>query len=401
MRSKWVTLFFYLLFILSVGTCFSQSNFQEGYIINLSNDTISGFIHNKVSLNNLKNCRFKTRLDSEFVDYSPKEIKAFRIYSSGYYVSLEIDIDGNKDIYFVEKLVEGIIDVFYYSAFNKGFFLIRTENGELYELKNTQIEVTTDEGSYTRHKKEYISMLRYLFKDSPSALKKVDQLPFESNAIIDIAQDYHKDVCTEYECIIYTKEKVKMKIDFGLYAGYSFSRTSFEGKYVKMFNGEFYESNDLLIGIFSNLMDPNISNKFSLQLDLAWQEGNYSSDSSSINISYLKIPLSVKYTYPGKKIKSSFLVGIAYNHWLNFKGQNLVPEYLSGEAIQTQRNQIGLHTGVEISYMFTKKLGIFFQGNFEYYSGKHFNYWTNDGLDFNEYVRSKTSFLSISSGLKF
>ena len=36
---------------------------------------------------------------------------------------------------------------------NEGYFLLRTENGELYELKNSKEEVNQDGGSYTRRKK--------------------------------------------------------------------------------------------------------------------------------------------------------------------------------------------------------------------------------------------------------
>lgn len=398
---KGLCIFFVLFF--SAGTIFSQSDFREGYILNLSNDTIQGFINNKGNLKNLKNCRFKASLDADAVNYSPQEINAFRIYSAGYYVSMEIGVNDEKEIVFIEQLVEGIVDIYYYSKINDQYYLIRTADGELYELKNSLIETTGDDGTiYSKKQKEYINMLRYLLKDSPSTVKKVNQLQFESNAFINIAQDYHNDVCDDYECIVYTKEKMSASLNFGLHIGYSISSiTVFDNEYTKNLNKDYSSSQDIVYGLFLNYMDPNISERFSLQLDLLFQKGTYEADESSMKISYMKIPFSIKYTYPKKRLMPSVWFGMSYNKWLDFEDHNIVPEHLSGEAIQKDKHQFGVYAGIELAYKLSEKINCFVQAKYEWYKGNHTNTWSVPALTVGDYLSSKTSFISFSAGFQF
>lgn len=388
-----------LIFSISVG--FSQSDYREGYIINLSNDTIQGFINNKGNLKSLTKCRFKSSLQGSSVDYSPEEINAFRIYDRGYYVSMEVDIDGKKENYFLEKLIEGIVDIYYYSVINEGFYLLQTEDGEIYELKNTRVNVTIDDGSYTRHKKEYVSMLRYLFSDSPDVVRKVDQLSFESNAMIDIAQTYHNDVCDDYACIVYAKKKSGMKLKPGLYAGYSVSSFSLESQYFKSMNRAYSKSHDFLVGLFLNISHPDISERFSIQLGLNLQDGKYVYDTSYYSLSYLKVPFSIKYSYPVKKIKPSLQVGMAYNKWLRHEAINVIRKEVKGDAIQDRTYQYGFLIGLDFSYELSKRLSLFTQFRYEKYRGKLLNYYSRESLIVSENVKSKSDFISFSLGLKF
>ena len=395
-------LFFISVFLFSIDFCFGQSDYRAGFIINLSNDTIPGYINNKGNLKTLKKCRFKDEVDSDYTDYSPEEIHGFRIYEGSYYVSMEIEKEGKKERYFIEKLVEGIIDVYYYSELNDGYYLMQTEDGEMYELKNSKIQVTNDEGSFEKDKKEYVYVLRYLLQDSPKSIQKVDYLGFDTNSIINLAQDYHNDVCDDYECIVYTKERIKPKLKFGIHVGYSVSSiTVFDNEYTKNLNKDYSGSQDIVYGLFFNYMDPNISNRFSLQLDALYQQGKYIADESSMEITYFKIPFSLKYSLAHKRVVPSLWLGMAYNMWIDFEDKNIVPEHLSGDAIQKDKHQFGLYTGLELSYNLNDKIAIFFQGKYEWYKGKHTNLWIVPALSVGDYLSSKTSFISFSTGLRF
>lgn len=399
-------LIFIIALVTYAGTCFAQSDYLEGYIITLSKDTIHGLINYKSSVGNLKQCRFKPSPDAAYTDYTPEEISAFSIIGKKYYTALEVDIGGTKDSFFIETLVEGIVDVFLYREFNQGYYLIRTDKGELYELQNSKVEVETEEGRYTKEKKEYVRMLRYLFSDSPSTLKKVDQLPFKTNAMIDIAQQYHEDVCDEYECVVYTKEKKAIAFTLGLYAGYSLSNLSLKSEHISKMNNDFSSSADPFFGLFLNIMDPNISERFSIQLDCIFQRGKYIFDSTYFTTSYVRVPFSIKYTYPGKKIKPSFQLGIAYNKWYNHSSQYIIPAWVVGDVIQKRDYQYGLFMGIEVSYELSRSLELFAQGRYEKYSGKSLNIYTIPEatppiLPRQEYVDTKTDFISASVGLKF
>ena len=396
-------LFLALAILVIYSPVFAQSDFQEGFIVKQSNDTIQGFINNKGSLKTLNKCRFKLSKDSHYVDYTPEELKAFRVYDGGVYVSIEIDQEGGSELVFIEQLVDGIVDVFFYPAINDSYYLMRTEDGEIYKLLNTRTEVTNENGTYEKQRREYVYLLRYLLRDSHTAIKKVDNLPYEVNAMINLAEDYHNEVCEEYECIVYTKDRVSPKLYFGIYGGYSISKiTVFDNEFTKNLNKDYAPSNDFSIGVFLNYMVPNISRRFSLQLDLMYQESDYVADTSRMNIGYLRIPLSIKYAFPTRNLVPSVWLGMSYNMWTSFSDENVVPRHLEsrGVSIQQNQDQFGFYTGVEFSYIITERVNFFVQGKYEWYKGKHKNAWSVDSR-WDDHFSSKSSFFSITGGFRF
>lgn len=193
-----------------------------------------------------------------------------------------------------------------------------------------------------------------------------------------------------------------MNIGLGFHVGLTNSSVSFhDNENTENLNQEFSSSQNPVFGFFVNFMDPNISERFSVQLDLLFTSGNYTAGSSTMDISYLKLPISLKYTYGVKKIKPSFWIGLAYNKWSKFSDKNIVPEHLSGDAIQKRRYQYGLYTGFELATALGTKTDLFFQVKYEYYSGRHLNKWSVPGLTVQDYSKSKTAFLTFSTGVKF
>ncbi len=81
---------------LSIGVIIAHPAFQEGFIINLSNDTISGYIGFKGNLKKLKSFKFKSELKEAPKIFSSDEIQAFKINEGSYYVSMPIEIDGQR-----------------------------------------------------------------------------------------------------------------------------------------------------------------------------------------------------------------------------------------------------------------------------------------------------------------
>lgn len=393
--------------LLSTGSCFSQSDYREGYIITLANDTISGYINYKSSPGNLQVCQFRPGPEAPVLEYRAEEIQAFRIYGQRYYSSLVVERDGVQEPVFVEKLVDGIVDLFFFWEFNHGYYLMRTEQGELYKLKNSKIAVETDQGRYTKQKKEYLRMLQYLFSNSARTLAQIEKLPFKTDAMINIARYYHEDVCNEYECVVYTKEKKPVTASIGLYAGYSISTLSLQSGYFSNMNLDYRSSIDPSAGIYLLITDPDISERLGLQVDVIWQGGNYSLDTAHFTTSYIRIPVSLKYTFPTRRAKPALQLGIAYNQWYNFGSSGIIPYWVEGEVIQKRDQQYGLLIGAEVSLPLTRRMSLFGQSRIEGYRGRSLNHYTipeaapNFRKEYQEYVDTRTTFITFSLGLRF
>lgn len=57
------------------GPLLAQTNFQPGYIINNTNDTIHGYIDNRGEIRNMRVCEFRTTENSETIGYYPVRLK--------------------------------------------------------------------------------------------------------------------------------------------------------------------------------------------------------------------------------------------------------------------------------------------------------------------------------------
>jgi hypothetical protein len=97
-----IRLFISVLFISIVQILNAQSDFKPGYIITLQNDTVYGKIDNRGELLMAQVCIFKS-LQGEKHDYTPSEIKAFRITDEKYYIAKLL----NGNMVFLEFLIKG------------------------------------------------------------------------------------------------------------------------------------------------------------------------------------------------------------------------------------------------------------------------------------------------------
>lgn len=92
----------------------AQSDFRDGYFVKNDNDTIFGLIDYRGNKANAKKCVFKKDIDSVKRVYNPDEINSFRFFDSKYYVSKTLIVDDKTEQLFLEYLINGIVDMYYY-----------------------------------------------------------------------------------------------------------------------------------------------------------------------------------------------------------------------------------------------------------------------------------------------
>ena len=121
------------IFLLTITSCFSQQNLMEGYVIELSNDTIYGYIDFRGDIYNSSKCVFFDQPGSESRIFYPGEIVAYRFPGSRYYISKSIKTISGDSTVFLEYLVNGITSLYYLKDNIGDHFFIERGN-ELYEL---------------------------------------------------------------------------------------------------------------------------------------------------------------------------------------------------------------------------------------------------------------------------
>jgi hypothetical protein len=214
----------------------SNNDFHEGYIISLKGDTTKGFLLAQISRKASENCIFKSNADSESKIYKPGEITGYRYLDGKYYVSKEIDIDSiTKKVVFLEFLIKGMANIYYYADSEEHYYIEKFPNGllELTEPERTyyQEAIPGRDGAHT-----YIvpskakGKLTYMLRDCPSINNEIQNTRLTHKSLIKLTKDYHEKMCSSESCIIYEKGNTSTKVKFGLLMGFSKNKYDFGGQ---------------------------------------------------------------------------------------------------------------------------------------------------------------------------
>ena len=319
MKTSTTVIFFFTF----ISLCFSQTNFRPGFIITNQQDTLHGNIDYRGDTRNMKTCRFKKDAGTEAVQYKPGEVHAYRFTDDGkFYISKYLDLEHVQDTVFVEYLLKGITDLYFYRKGLYNTYLLEKENGELYELNNNKVEVKNNGEVYLVENNKYLGILNYAFGDCKSLSRdEIYDTELSHKSLIKITKQYHDYVCEGERCIIYEKEVPVLQVALMPIIGYSVSGLKLNSPDFSGLNLDKSFSPYLGLGLDWKL--PRINEKFSLLTQFVLKDDYYfgktvtqvSSNYPDIYRDYhlystnASISLALKYTYPKGKIVPTFYAG--------------------------------------------------------------------------------------------
>ena len=214
-----------LVFALCSLAAAAQHNPRAGYIISNAGDTIHGHIDLRSDVLLSHACTFKPDGADTYTTYTPDSIRAFRFDDNGkYYVSIHLPLEGTMQQCFAEFLVDGVMNLYYVSRVKDDYYYFEREDGELCPLKINRREGVA-EADVQRLEMRQRGRLRDFFKDSPSALRMLDDRILTHRRAIDAVKGYHRDVCTdESECMEYEfkSKREYRRFRFKVVGGYDF-----------------------------------------------------------------------------------------------------------------------------------------------------------------------------------
>ena len=319
---------FSISFLLIGLNCFSQSNYNPGYIIKNNGDSLFGLIKES----NIKKmglyCKFKKDSKHKAIEYSAIDLKSYCFINGKYYVSNFIQKEDHLEKVFLEFLVNGKADLYYFKDKQGDHFYIQNGNDSLLELKNSEVEVWVKDIRYLKNQKEYIGLLKYSFKDCSEIQPQIEKSEFNYKNLIQLTQDYHNYVCKDSKCITYLKD-IKPRIYLGVFTGVISSNISFSIKdelYDFLNNEKFtrqYSNYSGLVFSVKNLF--GINQNFSFNFQIGYGTNIYKSENFKIELQNICLPIYIKYNFPTGKLSP----------FLNMGFNNLI---CLGSTIKTSTN---------------------------------------------------------------
>ena len=317
---------FIMLYIVEV---YGQTDFRQGYFINLENDTVFGLIDYRGDIRNSRLCVYKKDSISDPIRYKPGEIESYRFIESKFYISKTIKIKKEEKQIFVEYLVNGIADLFYYRDIDSYHYLLETSNGQLLELTNEEKTIYVEgKGEARRKTNKYIGLLKATFSDCMEMQSEIEKAELNHKSLINITKKYHDYVCEGEKCIIYEKKKVKVKFKVAPIIGINICNLSFNPDYF-FSSFDFEKSIYPTIGILLNAGMPGLNEKLSFQTEIIMTKNYfYGFKTSTVNntayydmhihTSSIQSSFGLKYTYPKGRMQPNLAFGVIFNNYIQY-----------------------------------------------------------------------------------
>lgn len=315
---------------------FSQTNYRDGYVIGLNNDTVIGMIDFKLDEENMQAVKFIPKGEDKVYQYFPGEITGYRLIEDGkYYVSKEIEIKKNlPQFVFVEFLVQGLKNLYYYKLKEQDYYLIENDLGELIVLSKKPDLI---ENLRVVEDLKYKGVLKYVFKEYELVHKQTDAAKFDRKDMIRLTRAYHNNVCLDgSECIIFENDYTKKfaKFHFAFYAGLHAHTMMFYtmyqnrdkdlfvnsvvpemGSQVSVYFPRFNPSLGLFAEVSCSKLHGTLEN---FQLNTLMSDTYNVYEHSAFRINSI---LGVKYVLNLKKIRPALEVGIVRGYMINPENQ--------------------------------------------------------------------------------
>ena len=311
----------------SIGLMQAQSDFRPGYFVYNSGDTVRALINfEKITV-----CEFK--LENEKKLLGPTEITGFGFDNDRYYSSTVLRGQ------FLEVIVDGYLSLY---KSDKAYFIKKTNDTLIRLEKDKQ---GSEEAQNRSVDFRWKGILKFVLKDCDSSPAEIDKMRFSETDLLKKVIAYN--ICKQIDYVEYKSNTPALKINPGLGFGMGYSKFGLEnGETVTVITTKF-NSLDPIPVLLLNFYSPKVSSKISIQAEIQWKRLLTSSSiefrqppkvinrETMINISFLSLPVYLKYTLPMDKKIIALYFGFLYDKLLHQKTKVLTGEHLDNTVTNT------------------------------------------------------------------
>ncbi len=290
-------------------TAAAQTNPKDGYIITNQNDTIHGTIDYLTETKSEHNCKFRKNGETEFKNYSPAQLKAYRSNNDDfYYFSKDIKIEDKQEKLFAGYLVKGGMSLYHFLVLGKDYYLLEGENGETAQILDAS-QVGGMNSSQKVELRKNMAQISRVFKEHPQELHNFNEGSFNDKELSKIVVNYDNTYCKDLgDCVLYAQERGvnSQSIKVHVLAGVGAQYESYNLKDNLGENGQSGSTIAPSVHLGLNIYVPRFSKKFFLQAKAQVSYRSYTFDS------FRNITSGETEKIRDKSIQADAMLGVAY-----------------------------------------------------------------------------------------
>lgn len=402
---KWILISALLFLILRTNDCFGQNDWKAGFIIKNGNDTVYGFIDNRESVSNSRQCYFRKEEKGETQIFTPTELVGYRFTDDKFFISKSIEGIESGNLLFLEFLIKGKVNVYHYKDSDDHYFI--EKDAKIYELQNTKELKAVKDQNYIVEKKEYIGMLGFLLKDA-NIQKAIEESTFRSQSLIELAKVYHEKICPNETCIVYERSVKTIHVIQSVHTGLSLNKINFGDRTISDYRSGGFIGYRLE---FENVLDWDRNISFAVDFNfqrfsnykLTETKGNvseilynnvlsvlgpptsYKTTGTSLDVNIktvgLKIPITVIKTFSKGSTRPYIAAGILNMIKLSQNKDFIYYDFYNELEKSIPVYHLGLTGRTGFKKMFKNNQAMYFELNYEYSQSMNvnefYNFFTN------------------------
>lgn len=336
---------------------FSQTIFEEAYVVNLSGDTLVGEIRYDNWLSNPGKIRFRSSPQSEIVIYQPKDILSFSVHNE-IYISKTVDVEtSSRDVavlkndpqlklnrrkVFLNLIVSGEKTLAAYDDYsgNTNFYIYFEGEYQLLIYKKYLKEL--ENSNLVHEDKRYIGQLMVYLSGCPKIKSKINQLKYTRQSLQKLF-DYYYRQCLGIKSE-HSQKNEKDVLSFRAIAGLSYTQLNFSGSVDYLAKSDFKASTNLSFGGSVDIMFRRSRNRYMIINELIFSSYKtaviydkvlHHSYDIQLHMQQININSLFRINLPIKESRLFMNLGLVNAFTLSFQNPLIITNTFNGKVTHT------------------------------------------------------------------
>jgi len=327
-----------LLLLLSAGAS-AQTNFQPGYVLPLSGDTLRGQVDARGAQRNARLSRFRPADGAAVTEYQPTQLRGYgftndRAYQTGTVPlpevvkrrsALDVVEAAVEQPAFLEVLVLGPASLLYLrDANNKDHYYLRLQaDGVVQELVTATSQSQLSGEADAQQANEYKRTLAAAMKACLVVQPQVNRMRYSQIDLIKVVTQYNN--CVGGASVAPASASRKNRVRLGVVAGVHSSQIRF-ANYAR--GSRFDMGSSPAVGLALQMSLTGVSRMLSTRVEALYTSGQGAGQydyrdafgprhgEQRFKVSSVHLPVSLRYTFPRGTLRPFVQVGYSFNFFL-------------------------------------------------------------------------------------
>jgi len=315
-----------ILFILATDLS-AQIISRKAYVITNDYDTLPGFVDLKGYRSNSEACFFSESRFSQQKVFAPGDISGYRILNDRYFVSMNIPTLSGSRVLFLDFLLDGILDLYYFRDSFGDNYCIEDANGRIFTLSDPEKgKAGRDENNLGGTGDNFKSILKILMNDMPGIDARLQDAVLSHWYLTNLLRDYHSFKVFGERAVEFAAEPKPFSFRIAPYSTFIFENYKVSDQ-ADLSDFEFNKAYYPVFGLSAELSSPLKSGRLALLLNLEGGKryfyGNYYYEDPFGNYTLyadahlhhfiLEGEALLRYNLKGAVIDPTIFAGVAYN----------------------------------------------------------------------------------------